>query len=424
VASRQIFAMLAIVGLAVAGARPGLAGPLDGGGDFADTERLRPGIYPAAPVPPDFAVPGEPGHNPLDIDWSVGLRGSFTHATTGDSFVTTLTPQASGTYEGRRGTLAFEGSAAIARVDGSNELALGSAAFAVDGRLALDRLTTLTGRAALEHARTLPGTPGLDPLLLQPAGESAGTLELGVERRFGQFKLGAEGSLARRLYGDSVRADTGTTSNADQDHWSTAARLRLGYQMTPIFEVFGEAGLGREMFDHPNTRLGQRLDATDRTVRAGVSGNWNDVLSASVSVGVGERQFDAAGLDRVTTQLYDASVTFRPTSTLALTAGLASAIAPPGSDGAGTAKIEHSAEAGVDYDVNSWLRLRASADWTASRQVGGPETETRYGLGAGADYRVNRHTELSADYDYGHRDNSSSGTLDSHTISVGITLRR
>jgi len=425
VARRQTLTMLAAFWLIAAGAGPAAGGPLDGDGSGYDNERLRPGIYPAAPVPEDFAVPNEPGHSPLDIDWSVGLRGSYSSQSDGeDSFVTTLSPQASGTYRGQRSTLTFTGSTDLARANGSDTIGITGAALEVSGQYALDGLTTLSGHAALGHARDLPGTPGLDPQIIRPAGETTASLGLGVTRRFGRFNLGLDGTLARTAYGDSLRRDTGLTNHDDSNFWSSNASLRLGYQATPIFEVFGAAEIGRDMFDRPSDSLGERLDATDKTLRAGVTGTWGEIVSASASMGLGQRDFDADGFSDVSTELYDASITFRPDPTLNLTAGLSTIIAPPGADAVGTARIEHSANAEIDYTVNSWLRLRASADWTRWKQVDGSERETRYGLGAGADYQVSRHTALSADYDYGHRENSASGTLDSHTISVGVTLQR
>jgi hypothetical protein len=105
-------------------------------------------------------------------------------------------------------------------------------------------------------------------------------------------------------------------------------------------------------------------------------------------------------------------------------AALSTAIEPTGADANGTARIAHLAKANLDYTVNSWLRLRASADWGVSVLEGSGETEHRHGLGAGADYMVNAHTSLGADYAYGHRDNSTSGAADIHTLSVGVTIKR
>lgn len=423
---RRHFSSLVVLLAGTTLAAPALADPLDpfaSDGSGHDNERLRPGIYPAAPVPADFAVPPEPGHPPFDIDWSVGLRGTLTHSAGADSFVTTLNPAFTATHAGVRTDLVLDGSAEIAR-PGGGELSVTALGLGVSGTYALDGETTLSGNAGIGLSQDLPGTPGLNPVIVEPPAIATGTLGLGIDRSFGLFNLGAGASAVRTVYGTTTRTDTGITDNSDQNLWSTEASLRLGYQVTPIFEVFGQGTIGRDIFDLPSATLLVRPDATERALRAGITGKWNGILEASASIGVGQRDFDAASLGDITTQLYDASLTFTPDPTLSLTAGLSSAIAPPGADATGTARIEHTATAKLDYTVNSWLRLRASADWGISELVGSAETETRYGLGAGADYKVNAHTALSADYGYGHRNNSATGLLDTHTVSLGITVRR
>ena len=187
--------------------------------------------------------------------------------------------------------------------------------------------------------------------------------------------------------------------------------------------MFGEAGLGRDWYDGSGAG-GIKADATSRTLRAGLAGQWNGLFSASASVGVGQHDFDDAALSDITTRLYDASITYTPDPTVNLTAALATTVEPTGTDSADSARVVHSATASLDYTVNSWLRLRASADWARSWLEGSSETEQRHGAGIGADYKFNAHTAVSADYGYAYRDNSVNGVLESHTVSLGVTVKR
>lgn len=402
---------------------PVLAGPFETVTAYSADERLAPGIYPAAPVPDGFGLDAEPGAAPLDIDWSVGLRGTLTKATSGDSFVTTLTPKASAARQSATVNMSAEGSADIAKPL-NGEVTLSRLDLSVSGSRALDSLTTLKGSAALNINRQLSGTPGLDAAIIDPPNIVGGAFDLGLDRAFGRFTVGLAGGADRTVYGPTNRRDTGLTDNSDQNLWSTDASLRIGYQVTPIFEVFGQAGIGRDMFDNPSRSLGVRTDATEQTLRGGITGTWGSVLTATLSAGVGRRDFDATGIADVTTQLYDASVTYAPDETLRLTGALTSAITPPGPDTVGTARIENTATAKIDYTVNSWLRLRASAELGRSQIADTGVTETKRGLGAGADYALGSNTSISADYGYSQRDNSSTGLSDSHTVSLGITLKR
>ena len=414
--------MLGLIAASSALAGPVLAEQLIIDETTLDDARLAPGIYPSAPMPEGFEVPDEPAHPPVEIDWSVGLKGSYTSATDGNVFVTTLTPTFSATHQGVRTDLTLDGSASLARAgDGS----MGVTALDLDfgAKTVLDRDTTVSGTASLGFSQDLPATPGLNPLITGPVAVITGSVGGGVERRFGRFNLGIKGDLSRTLYGPTTRTDTGVTDNSSQNVWEADASLRLDLEATPIFDVFAEATLGRDWFDHAPAS-GVKADATSRSLRAGISGDWNGIWSASASVGIGYHDFDAAGLGDITTRLYDASLTYSPDSTIDLTAALATTVTPTGSDTAGNARVAHVASADLAYTVNSWLRLRASADWGYSWLEGSTETERSHGLGAGVDYKVNSHTAVSADYGYAHRDSSASGLFDSHTVSLGVTVKR
>ena len=402
-----------------------MADPLSPEVSKLDEERLEPGLYPAAPGS-DVYAPTEPYHPPFRIDWSLGLKGTYTSSSSnGGSFATTLNPQFSAVHEGVRTDFSANGAAEISKSwRGEGPIEVPSLRLGVETSTLLGPNRRLHGEGALAVNRELLSAPGLDPNIIETPISVTGSAEIGVEQSFGRFNMRVDGDVARTLYGDTNRLDTGITPNTSRNVWEAGATLRLGYQVTPIFEVFGEAGMSRDIFDVASPSLGVKTDATGRTLRGGVTGTWDERITATASIGVGHHDFDAAGLTDITTQLYDASVTYRPNKTVDVTAKLATNIVPTGSDTPGTAKVEHTASVGVGYRVNSWLRLRGSADWSKSSLEGTGETEYRNGFGTGADYVLNANTALSADYAFDHRDNSNSGVTDTHRVSLGVTLRR
>ncbi|SMQ85932.1 hypothetical protein SAMN06295905_3227 [Devosia lucknowensis] len=417
---KLIIAGVLLASTALAGAA--WADPVTVADKTLDGERLEAGIYPSAPMPEGFAVPDEPAHPPFELDWSIGLKGSYTAATGGNSFVTTLNPAFTATHQGVRTDLVLNGGASLARnTDGT--LGVTGLNLQLDAVTALGRDTTASGSARIGLSQDLPGAPGANPLVEVPPQVLTAALSGAVERRFGRFDLSVTGDLERTLYGPTTRTDTGLTDNSADNVWQGDVGLRLGVEATPIFDVFTQADIGRDWFDQAGTS-GIKNDATSRSLRGGVSGSWNGLLSASASVGVGQHDFDDAGLTDITTRLYDASIAYSPDTTLNLTAALSTTIEPTGADVGGTARVAHIATASASYTVNSWLRLRASADWGLSTVEGSGETERRHGFGAGADYKFNSRTALSADYAYSHRDNSLNGVTDSHSVSLGVTLKR
>lgn len=395
-----------------------------GDGSDTDNERLLPGVYPADPVLDSGEWLREPYDPFFDVDWSVALRGSYTKATAGERFDIRLVPTIGLEHIGSRSAINFDASAEIVRPGEGGNIDIGALRLGLQTGYDLDSVTRLTGNGNLSLTQSTPGTPGLASNIVVAPQTISGGADIGATRQFGKFNISVTGAAQRNTFG-ATTLDTGVvTDNSEQNYWALDSGLRVGFQASPIFEVFGQAGLGRDIFDLPSTALATYPNATDVTLKGGVTGRWNGILEATASTGVGLRRFDTASLGEVVTQLYDAQVTFTPDPTWRMTAGFATTVAPPGPNAGGTARVDYSASAEIAYTVNSWLALRALADWKSARFVGNADTETGYGLGAGADYKVNAHTALSADYGYDHSESSANGVQEAHRVTVGLTLSR
>ena len=395
-----------------------------GDGSDADNERLLPGVYPSEPVLESGEWLREPYDPFFDVDWSVALRGSYTKATSGDRFDIRLVPTVGLEHIGTRSAINLDASAEIVRPSDGGQIDIVGLRLGLQTGYDLDSVTRLTANGNFSLTQATPGSPGLASDIAVAPQTITGGGDVGVTRQFGRFNVGVTGAVQRNVFGSTTLTSGVVTDNSEQNYWALDGGLRVGYQATPIFEVFGQAGIGRDIFDRPSTTLAVYPNATDTTLKTGVTGRWSSILEATASAGVGLRRFDAAALDEVVTQLYDASVTFTPDPTWRMTAGFATTVSPPGPNGGGTTRVDYSANAEVAYTVNSWLALRALADWNSARFVGSANTETGYGLGAGADYKVNAHTALTADYGYDHTDSSANGVQDAHRVTVGVTLSR
>lgn len=394
-----------------------------GDGSFVDNERLIPGLYPNDPVLANADGLRDPEAPPVDIDWSLSLRGSYTNATSGERFDVRLIPSITLNHAGTRSNVTATGSADVVRPSEGN---IDVSALRLSGTAdyALDTDTTLNAAGRFSLTRDIAGTPGVASNIAVAPQTITGGGDLGITRQFGKFNVGVAGSADRSVYGTTTLKDGRIVDNSEQNAWALTGSLRVGYQLTPIFEVFGKAGVGRDVFDMPSAALGYKPDATTTSLEGGVTGRWNSVLEATASTGVSLRRFDMAGLDEITTQLYDAQISFMPDPTLRMTAGLSTTVSPPGPSGSGSTRIGYGANAELAYTANSWLALRALATWNRSQYVGSTDTDWGYGLGAGADYSVNAHTALTADYNFDKSDSSSDGVQEAHQISVGIKLSR
>lgn len=395
-----------------------------GDGSGTDNQRLLPDIYPAAgPVLADGSGVPEPYDPFFDVDWSVALRGTYTQSSERERFDTRLVPSVTLNHVGSRSAIGLDAEAEVTRPD-DGQIDVTALRLNLSGDYALDRETLASADANFSLTQDLPGMPGVASNIADPPQRISGGVELGVTRKFGRFNLGVTGAVQRSVYGETGLVDGSVIDNADRAVWALDSGLRLGFQMTPIFEVFGRAGLGRDMFDHPSSVLLIKTDANEASIEAGVTGRWSSVWQATASTGLNLRRFDEASLGEVVTHLYNASVTFTPDERWSATGTLSTSVEPPGPTSAGTTAVRYAASGEVGYTVNSWLALRASADWSTTRYEGSPETKDGNGYGLGADYRLGPHTTVSADYDFSHSDSTTEGVEDSHRIMVGLTVSR
>ena len=395
-----------------------------GDGATTDNERLLPDVYPTGPVLASSLGLREPYDPFFDVDWSLGLRGVHTNATAGERFDVRLVPSISLEHIGTRSAINFDASAEIVRPSEGVTIDIGALRLGLQTGYNLGSETRLNANGNLTLTQQMPGTPGLANTVAIASQTISGGGDVGLTRQFGKFNVSITGAAQRNLFGNATLTDGSLVDNSEQNYWALDSGLRVGFQVTPIFEVFGSGGAGRDVFDRPSVALGLRADASDYSLRGGVTGRWNSILEVTGSAGVGLRRFDVASLGEVVTQLYDGQVSYTPDPTLRFTAGFATTVTPPGPTGSGTARVDYSANGQVAYTVNSWLALRALADWNIARFEGSSNVETGHGYGVGADYSVNAHTAISADYDFDHSNSTTNGVQDAHRVSVGITVSR
>lgn len=410
---------LSLAAVVAASAEPML---LEGDGAFTDHERLVPGQYPAAPGTLNLSPPLEPLEPLAQIDWSVGLRGSYVTRPEVSSFEAALVPQVSLLHEGVRTTTAASGSAEIS-LPVENQLALNGLDLSLTGLYRLDSVTVLTGTASLDYDRPNPADPGIASSVAQPADSLAGVVRGSATREFGRVSASLSGSAARTVYGETLNVDGTSIDNASSNLWALGGGLRVSYALTPILSVFADGSVERDIFDAGDAN-GLKADAIGTAFSAGVLGQWNGILAAEASIGAGQRRFDAAELGEINSTLFSARLTFTPDPTVAITASAAQTIEPVGANSQGIARIATNAQLDAAYTVNSWLTLRGNASWYTARFVGSPATESGHGAGLGADYAVNAHTQLSADYGFSHTNSTAQGSDDAHRVTVGITLAR
>lgn len=377
--------------------------------------------YPVGSVPHFIEEASPP---PFDLDWSVGLRGAYVNnSMTGTRYEALISPNATLSYEGSRTRVIFGAGADVSR-SSTDALRLGALRTSLDADYKFDRDMQIENRAVLSLTQASPDDPALATGVIEAPLTFVGSLDSTLTRRFGRLDVALRGNLERDAYGQSTLAGQIKQDNTSSDRSVIGGGLRLSYALTPIIKVFVDGDAAHDTFDAVSPSLGVKGDGTSYAVRSGLSGQWGERLSAEASIGFGLRRFDASALDEVTATLYDARVVYKPNGTLTLTGAFTTRFTPPGPNGSGTTRVDHVASADVNYRVNSWLALRALANWSSAELSGTGGTERGYGLGLGADYLVNSHTTVNADYGFAHNETASNPNTDEHRVTLGVTISR
>jgi hypothetical protein len=360
---------------------------------------------------------------PFTVDWSLALRGAYVRSSSsGTSYEALAVPTFKLEHTFLRGKYSLDGSAELSRSTREefriNALRLGAA-----GEFQVNEALSLSGSAKFAALTPSASSTGYPTSTVSASRELSGDATGAAAYDFGRLTATLRGSLGRSVYGQTTLANGTQIDNSANDNWRIGGGLRIGYKVTPILTAFVDGGVGYQAYDVVAPSYGVKLDATDLTLRGGISAKFNQVLEGEVSAGLGYRKFAFAAADDFVSQLYDASLTFRPDETLTLRGGLATTVGAPGPNASGAAKVEYAATGDIGYQVNPWVKLRASAGYRYAVFSDSTTLETGYSLGAGTDYLVNENLSLTADYAYSAT-TSATPVDEEHRVTLGATLKR
>lgn len=369
--------------------------------------------------------PREWGEPPFDLDWSLGLRGGIKDDGTGGAptYELVALPEVTLRHQTIRGgyDIGLSGEL-IYEVDGNARI--GSITATAGGDYRLDTLTTVGGRANLTLSQDDPNDPDIGPNVVSTPLVVSGTGEANVVRDFGALDLTLRGKLGREVHGETIYDDDTTLDNSFENTTLYGAGTRLGYKLTPGLTAFVDAGADYQLYDHPSPSLLVKLDNVTYALRGGLNARLGPTLELEGSLGFGYRDFVDGAVPDFSAVLYDAKAIFRPDETLTLTGTFSTTLSSPGTTTGATAKLQYRAIGEVAYQVNPWLRLRGDAEWSEAHYRGIDSEESTWGLGAGADYLLNEHTDLTADYGFLRTEKTSEPATDEHQVTVGVTFHR
>lgn len=362
------------------------------------------------------------GDGGLDLDWSVGLRGAYTTGTLGSGAEVILAPEF---------TLNIPGNLLRPTITGDSELVLND-----NGVVRIDVLH-LGAQSLFEIDPWTSGTASVDGIVSQPDVDDPelptntaiapitfeGSVDASLTRKLGQFEVTARGELGRTIVGPTTLDDSSEIDNSAESSWTAGAGLRVGYRVTPVGTVFVDGSFAATKYDAMSPSLLVFLDGSTYAAKMGATYTPNDLLSAEASIGYGWLDYIDGSLSDAASWTYDASVTFKPDETLALTGGLSTTLGPSASVPGDTA-VTYELTGSANYVVNPWLTLRGSADLGFSYVLGTGDESTDVGAGVGADFATSDHVAITADYSYARTDAPPDPVDETHMIALGVKVSR
>lgn len=259
----------------------------------------------------------------------------------------------------------------------------------------------LRGRADITSDTRLDATLGY-----QLSQESRGTIDFPaaagerpdvVDRTAGLALTQRFNRLSARLRGTVTESRrSGAGLDASEDYVERELGLRIGYEVSPGLQLFGEHDWTRRSYAAAASDALLR-DADGRTLRAGFAAEISAKLRGELSFGKRIETPDADTLAAIEGLIADGSLTWTPSALTTVTLGATSAIAPT-SLAESSGALERSADLEVRHEFRRYLAAIAGLGYTSRDYAGTRITEEEITASLGLEYFAGRGWVVGADY--------------------------
>jgi outer membrane protein W len=186
-----------------------------------------------------------------------------------------------------------------------------------DGRYDISPNTNIFGGARHSHDHEDRSTAGAR----DPAYQTEPTLydheeaHLGVAHAFGAYRLRLGGTYDRYNYKDSTSFLGTTIDNDYRDHDLSSLGLRLGYVLSPQYEIFGQVATDNRRYDNPINFQTFNRDSDGYRAAAGVRFTLQPQhLVGEAFAGVMNQNFDYSGFSDITKPYFGLQTVWKPSS--------------------------------------------------------------------------------------------------------------
>ncbi|MCF6326558.1 MAG: outer membrane beta-barrel protein [Devosiaceae bacterium] len=375
-------------------------------------------------APDNLAAQGKEPFDPFfEVDWSIGISAASRVGSDPVRNSLSVTPEFSLTNIGLRSQFLLGANASFSISD-AQLIRVEAIGLSYEGAYALDALTRLNSSINIDLSQGDASAPGVPGNVVQLPLQLSARGEAGIERQFGRFGLSGSIEIERNVQTPTLLSGNIEQDNSDRNFLGLGGNLRASYEITPNLVGFIAGDLMRNWYDAAPVLPGIKLDGWDMGLRGGAQLNWRDVLVSEFSVGYQLRSFDDASIVQLGATIFGVDVNYTPNNAISAGVQLATSLTPQDLSNLRPASVDYSAAVNVGYQLNSIFGLRGNASGEWVRPVSGNENQTSLGVGAGADFTINKNLLLSADYSYSWTQRVPNDDEYAHALILGMRFSR
>lgn len=340
-----------------------------------------------------------------------------------DDFYATVAPRLTAQSQWSRHSLTLDAGAEAAFYKDNTDNNYQDFDTGAQGRLDVTRADIVTGNLRIGRGhedRDDPEDAGEDSDLTQYFEGNAG---LGYRHNFNRVYTAVRGELRRMDY-----EDDGDINNDDRDHNRYLTGLRVGYNISPRFDLFADAAYRWVRYDETPNDAGEDRNNEGYILRVGSGIDITSILFGEVYAGYTAVEYDDRDLENINSPIAGGRLTWNVTpltSVIFAVEGQLKETTVTGDNG-----DQASGRVNTDASVNVWhellrnVLLNGYAQYIRDDFEGIARTDDTYRVGGGVRYLLNRRFSIDGGYTYSTRNSDESDReYDRHQVRIGLTAQ-
>ncbi|TFW15333.1 hypothetical protein EGY25_01745 [Brevundimonas intermedia] len=272
------------------------------------------------------------------------------------------------------------------------------------GRLDVVRGASITFAVDYAHDHEARTASGADPITQEPVAFDLASASLDAERARGRLRVSARAAVHRYDYRDGFGETGAVIEQDDRDRTVFTLTGRADYALSPATAIFLQVISDDRDYDRIAGRP-LRTSSGHQTL-AGVDFELGALVRGEIAAGYIRQDFEDAAFGDLNGFGGRAKLSWFPTQLTTVTAAAARTVEDTGVIGAAGA-LRTDLSLTVDHELLRNLILTAQATYADDAYNGLARTDTRFGAGVSAVYRLSRRYGFTAGLTW--LDQSSSG---------------